>query len=264
MDKQLSTKPAASVAVQTDNELNARGMMASLDDMARDPSVDIDKMERLAKMKIDLYDKARQEQFNKDFNDAVFAMPTIKKDGSIKDNSGKVRSRFSSFERLMSVVQPILRSHNLLVTFDVQTEGNLPKIGTITRHSNGIIQESGLMPVPISKPNNSVTMGQAAAMSVTLGKRHMLKATFGIVEEDDDGTGVMFRTIEHADWQEDLKTSARAQAVQGMAIYGAWYKAESAMHRGFLVDCGTHAECKAAAKLADDPSANHGDFPGDR
>ena len=243
-NRQLSAAKSTAVS----DTRSANDMMNTLDEMARDPNFDIDKMERIAKLKIDLYEIARKEQFNKDFNNAVFAMPVIAKDGTIK---GGANSKYTSFERLMSVIQPILRANNLLVTFNVENEGNVPKVGTIVRHANGLTQDSGLMPVPLGDTNKATTRPQVAAMSVTMGKRHMLKATFGIVEEDDDGFGKMYITVESEDWQKELEAEAMRLSIQGVEVYKSWYDKREAMKRGYLYDIGLHKKCMAAARAAD-------------
>ena len=261
MSQELSAKPAASVAVQNSNALNAQDMMGALAEMSRDPSVPAEKLIALGEFQLKIYDRAREEEFNKDLNKALDDMPIITKDGKIQN-----RGTYSTFERLMSAVKPVLKANRLRIRFDQKSNGGAPEIASILTHDNGLEKISGYLSVPASAPNNSVKPAEAAMMAVTRGKRHVLKSTLGIVEQDDDGFGKHYHVvaIEREDWQVDLEATAMKKAMQGMAEYSAWYKSESAMHRGFLVDYGVHAKCKTAANQADNPSANHGDFPGDR
>lgn len=235
---------------------SAQSMMDSLAEMVKDPAVSADKLIALGKFQLELYDRGQKEQFTKDLNKALDDMPVIAKDGKImgggKDGKPKfVRATYSSFEQLMSVVRPILKVNHLRIRFDVIESGNALKVASILTHDNGFQETSGHMPIPITTPNRSVSMSEAAAMSATRGKRHVLKATLGIVEMDDDGQGKHYITIESEDWQEAFVTESRQHAMQGTEAYMVWCKAQPNAKRGYLVDTGDHAKNKAAAAQAD-------------
>ena len=88
-------------------------------------------------------------------------------------------------------------------------------------------------------------------MAATRGKRHVLKATLGIVEMDDDGQGKHYITVNAEEWQEEFINESRSMALQGMDAYAAWYKSQTAARRGLLVDTGDHAKNKHAASQSD-------------
>lgn len=257
---ELSTQAKPALPAEVNQGLKSAGdMMSMLAEMTRDPSVSPEKIIALGEFQLKLYDRAREEEFNKDLNNAIDDMPTITKDGKIKAKGGGTRATYSTFERLMQVVKPVLKAHRLRIRFDVKSQGGVPEIASILTHDNGHEQMSGHLPIPISRPNNSVTNSEASAMSVTRGKRHVLKSTLGIIEQDDDGTGRLYLMLDKEDWQDDLVQQSMQEAMQGLASYEAWFKSIPAMRRGFLVDVGQQAKNKAAAQKVDNPQQNYGD-----
>lgn len=222
---------------------------ASIMAAATDPNVDASKMAALVDLQIKMMDYTKQEEFNKDKIAAIMEMPVIRKDGAILDKNNNVRSRFSTFEHLYTVVKPILSRHNLALTFATDTSEKQPTVTPILSHANGFVERGGAMLVPIEKPNQSVTMGMAAAMSVTMGKRHTLKATLGIIEDGDDGAAPRVQYIEREDWQNEVISDGQHAALKGPHAYAEWFQSLTNMRRGFLVDSGEHANLKESATL---------------
>ena len=225
-------------------------MFESIVDMATNPDVDAGKMTAIVELQMKMMDYQKQEQFNKDKIAAILEMPIITKDGAILDKNKNVRSKFSTFEHLYSVVRPILARHNLILTFDADNSERQPTVTPILSHANGHVERGGAMLVPMEKPNNSVTMAQASAMSVTMGKRHTLKATLSIIEDEDDGNARV-QYIEKEDWQKTILELGQSAAAKGSDEYTKWFQSCTNMQRGYLVDSKNHAAFKASAEEID-------------
>lgn len=235
--------------------MRADSVFQSLAQAARE--IDAESFKALAETQIKMMEYAKQEEFNQDKAAALREMPVIAKDGAILDKSGKVRSRFSTHERLMGIVQPILNRHRLHLTHDVRYEDKIPLIAGVLSHDNGMVERSGYLPMPIEKPNGSVTMAQAAAMSITMGKRHITKAVCSIVESDDDGTGAIVRGAlapPKEGRESEIIEEAQRQALGGTQAYTAWFRgpALTNMERGWLADQPEHENCKRAAAAHDE------------
>jgi len=227
-------------------------MFNSVVELAKDPDVDPAKMTAIVDMQMKMMDYTKQETFNRDLAAAISEMPTITKDGAILDTDGNVKSRFSTFEHLYNVAKPILSRHNLLLTFDPgSTPDGTPTCATILSHTNGHVEKSGRMVIPMGKENRFTTRGMLGVGAITMGKRHTMKATLGIVEDSNDGTAPRIQYIEKEEWQAELISGAQSAATGGLEAFKAWFLSKTNMQRGYLVDSGTKAECEVSAREID-------------
>ena len=223
-------------------------MFASLVELAKNPDVDAEKMAALADLQLKMLKHKQQEEFNRDKIAALWEMPSITKKGAIKNKAGSVQSRFAYFEDILRVVKPILRRHNLAISFNVGNAGQMVTVQPILSHSNGYVEKGAEMSLPLDT-TGSKNGTQGAGSAASYGRRHTIKAMLNIVEEgeDNDGQGAGVKYIERADWQETLVDEGRQKATEGMAAYEAFFRDQSAMRRGFLVDSGEHDKLKVAA-----------------
>lgn len=226
--------------------------MSSFVEMAENPKIDPEKMRALMDLQVQIMDRARAEEFQRDFHAALTEMPIIEKDGAIrgrnKDNPnlpGPIRSRFSTFETLALHIRPICRDHNLDFTFDVRgDERELQKVYLVLTHTNGHREERGPMAVPVTTPNSTVTMTQAALGATTTGKRALMKLTFNIVERGDDGTAHLF---EPGGEDLDAKFNATvfaAEEAEAHGVYGEFWDSLPVADRSYLIVTGRHVPGK--------------------
>lgn len=237
--QQIASRPEQSEVAQ---------MFAGLVELAKNPDVDADKMGALADLQLKMLNHKQQEEFNRDKIAALLEMPTISKAGAIKNKAGAVQSRYARFEDIHRAVVPILRRHNLVISFNVGNSGQMVTVQPILSHANGYVEKGSEMALPIDT-TGSKNGTQGAGSAASYGKRHTMKAMLNIIEdgEDNDGQGAGVKYIEKADWQEELIDEGRKAALGGIASYEAFFKGQSAMRRGYLVDCGEHENLKAAA-----------------
>lgn len=236
--------------VASRNEQSEVGQMfASLVELATNPEVDAEKMGALADLQLKMLDHKKQEEFNHDKIAALFEMPTITRRGAITNKAGGVQSRYSKFEDIHRAVMPILRKHNLMISFNVGNSGQMVTVQPILSHVNGYVEKGSEMALPIDT-TGSKNGTQGAGSAASYGKRHTMKAMLNIIEdgEDNDGQGAGVKYIEKTDWQEELIDEGRNAALGGLGAYNEWFKAQSNMKRGFLVDSGEHEKLKVAAQ----------------
>ena len=224
-------------------------MFAGLVELAKSPDVDAGKMGALADLQLKMINHKQQEEFNRDKIAALLEMPAISKGGAIKNKAGAVQSRYAYFEDIHRAVVPILRRHNLAISFNLGNSGQMVTVRPILSHTNGYVERGSEMSLPIDT-TGSKNGTQGAGSAASYGKRHTMKAMLNIIEdgEDNDGQGAGVKYIEKADWQEELIDDGRKAALGGIDSYEAFFKSQSAMRRGFLVDSGEHEKLKVAAQ----------------
>lgn len=224
----------------------------TLAELAVNPDVDAEKMSALADVQMKMMDYAKREEFNKAKNAAVQEMPTITKNGAIKNKNGGVQSRYSRFEDIYFIVKPILQEHDLALTFKVGQAGNMVSVTPVLSHANGFVEEGDAMPLPIDT-SGSKNPTQGAGSAASYGKRHTMKAILNIVEggEDDDGQGAFQKggpPPSLSPHEQDIVDRAEDAAKRGAENYASFFANDlSAAERGYLVTTGRHDQLKQAS-----------------
>lgn len=225
-------------------------MFTSIMAAASNPDVDPAKMNALVDLQMRMIVFKREEEFQQAKIAAIMEMPRITKNGAIKNNAGAVQSRYSKFEDIHAVVMPILKRHNLVISFDVGQSGNMVTVTPILAHTNGYSERGGAMPLSIDT-TGSKNATQGAGSAASYGKRHTMKAMLNIVEggEDDDGqaAGGKVAASRYTPEQRQMITTAETNAKGGAQLYGDWFKQLGAAEKGWLVYEGVHERCKMEA-----------------
>jgi hypothetical protein len=176
-----TTENAGSVAQYADSLLN---VIASA---ARDPNVDIDKMERLIAMQERVQDRNAKAAYFAALAQMQPGLPVIAERGGIKDRSGNVQSTYALWEDVNEAIRPALAKHGFALSFRVKrTEAEIIVTGILS-HREGHSEETELsLPTDTSGSKNAV---QAVGSSTSYGKRYTAYALLNITStgEDDDG-----------------------------------------------------------------------------
>lgn len=157
---------------------------------ARDPNVDIDKMERLLQMQERVQSRDAEVAFNHALNAAQSEMGTIGANAS----NPQTRSRYATFDKLDRVLRPIYTHHGFSLSFD---EGDSPKpehvrvlcyvshVGGHTRTYHRDMPADGKG----AKGGDVMTKTHAAGAAGSYGARYLLKGIFNVAvgEDDEDG-----------------------------------------------------------------------------
>lgn len=166
------------------------GLLEVIARAARDPSVDIDKMERLIAMQERVQGREAEIAFNVSLNAAQSAMRPIAANAS----NPQTRSRYATFDKLDRVLRPIYTEHGFSLSFD---EGDSPKpdhvrvlcyvshVAGYTRTYHRDMPADGKG----AKGGDVMTKTHAAGAAGSYGARYLLKGIFNVSvgEEDDDG-----------------------------------------------------------------------------
>lgn len=241
--------------IATVQDANSGNVLAMVLQAARDPEIDADKMKTLAELAMRIRDDERETQFNRDLNAAKKEMPSIARDGAVKNKAGGIQSRFSSWERLNPIVSDILVAHNLTIGHEIghTAKGDISVIPVLT-HDNGMIRRGTEMVFPPDTSGNK-SAAQAVVSSASYGQRvttiKLLNIRTHDAPDQDGNTGTPEDHMSPA--QRQLIDDGRAAAMNGSDAYGEWFKELPAAEKGWLVFEGVHGRNKEAAAQVDNP-----------
>jgi hypothetical protein len=169
---------------------------------ARDPNVDIDKMERLLQMQERVQARDAEQAFNQAMNIAQEAMRPI----SANASNPQTKSRYATYDKLDRVLRPIYTANGFSLSFD---EGDSPKpdhvrvlcyVSHVAGHTRTYHRD---MPADGkgAKGGDVMTKTHAAGAAGSYGARYLLKGIFNVAvgEDDDDGNDVR-ETLSPADY----------------------------------------------------------------
>lgn len=169
---------------------------------ASDPTVDIDKMERLIAMQERIQAREAEMAFNLALNAAQSEMRPI----SANASNPQTKSRYATFDKLDRVLRPIYTAHGFSLSFD---EGDSPKeehvrvlcyvshIGGHTRTYHRDMPADGKG----AKGGDVMTKTHAAGAAGSYGARYLLKGIWNVAVGEDDADGnATVRLIDDAQW----------------------------------------------------------------
>lgn len=157
---------------------------------ASDPSVDIDKMERLIALQQQVSAREAELAFNQAMNAAQAEMRPV----SANASNPQTKSRYATFDKLDRALRPIYTSHGFSLSFD---EGESPKpehvrVLCYVAHTAGHTRTYHRdMPADGkgAKGGDVMTKTHAAGAAGSYGARYLLKGIWNVAvgAEDDDG-----------------------------------------------------------------------------
>jgi hypothetical protein len=165
-------------------------MMSMIERAARDPQVDVDKLERLFALRERMVGVEKEAAFNAAMTAAQAEMGPISADAHNKQTN----SKYASYAKLDRVLRPIYTKHGFALSFD---EGVSPKENHVmvlchVSHSAGhsrTYQKDMPADGKGAKGGDVMTLTHAAGAAMAYGMRYLLKGIFNVAvgEEDNDG-----------------------------------------------------------------------------
>lgn len=185
MATDISTTSKSEVSTITESNPNA--MLDIIARAASDPTVDVDKMERLLAMQERLMAKQSERNFNVALTSVQEKLPRIKKSGKI-EFKGKVQSKYGTYEDIDTVIRPILIEYGFALRFDSPAEnGKMMIKGTLSHKDGHSITNSIPLPLDISGSKNNI---QGVGSTAAYGKRYIVGMMLNLVFEGDDDDGI--------------------------------------------------------------------------
>jgi len=171
-------------------------MFAMIERAARDPGVDIDKLERLMQMKRDADALSARAAFDAAMADLQPELPAIGERGKAVVQ-GQTRYTFALWEDINTAIKPVLMRHGFALAFRVDTNNGITVTGVLSHRAGHREETSITLPVDASGSKNAV---QAVASSVSYGKRYTAGALLNLTShgEDDDAYRAAVDTVSEA------------------------------------------------------------------
>lgn len=195
----VAVNRAGSVSVAHGNAAGLSGESAAIFSMieraARDPHVDIDKMERLFAMQQQAVDRNAKTAYLSAFSRMQSEMPAAARKGE-----GHNKKKYARFEDIVEALRPILHKHGFSLSHRVNTEGNQIKVTGILGHADGH-SESTVITLPPDTSGNKTPV-HAMASAISYGKRYVSLTLTGIATDDDDDGKAAGQVVETADDRE--------------------------------------------------------------
>jgi hypothetical protein len=173
-------------------------ILSMIERAARDPSVDIDKLERLLKMQKDAAEARAKVAFDSAMAEMQPKLPVIDRKGRIevreKDREGKrtgalqQSTPYALWEDINEAIRPILAAHGFSLTFRVgKTDAGLITVTGILAHREGHRETDTITLQHDSTGSKNAV--QAVGSSNSYGKRYTAINLLNITTrgQDDDG-----------------------------------------------------------------------------
>lgn len=172
----------------------AGALISMIERAARDPSVDIDKMERLFLLQERMDAQRAKAAYLSALAEMQPELPVIDKRGEIsrkaKDDSGVKQTakptKFAKWEDVVEAITPIISKHGFSLSFRIEQDARV-KVTAVLGHRDGHSEETSMsLGIDDSGAKNNM---QGWGSSVSYGKRYTAFALLNIVArgEDDDG-----------------------------------------------------------------------------
>jgi hypothetical protein len=188
------TEPTNIVSLSPTNpatiaQSEAAAIVHMIERASRDPSVDLDKMERLIAMRQRMKDYADLEAFNI----AMAAVQSEMRPVATDCNNPQTRSKYASYLALDRALRPIYTKYGFVLSFDTPPGAPEGMQRIVCHVSKGAHTRPYSIDMPAdgkgAKGGDVMTRTHATGSAVSYGMRYLLRMIFNIAigEADDDG-----------------------------------------------------------------------------
>lgn len=174
-------------------------MLALIERAARDPAVDIDKMERIMLMHERSLARQEKASFDASMSQLQPELPVVGERGNAAG-----RYTYALWEDINAAIKPVLMKYGFALTFRTDFANGITVTGVLA-HKDGHREETSIT-LPADKSGNKNDV-QAVASSVSYGKRYTAGALLNLTThgEDDDAYAAGNKMDDKAlDWVEAI------------------------------------------------------------
>jgi hypothetical protein len=186
--QEVATRPEQSAPAIPQTEAGA--VLSLIERAARDPSIDIDKMERLMRMHQEVLERKQEREFFEAMGRCQAEIPQVVRD-AVNDHT---KSKYARLESIAKAITPVVTKHGFSMSFGTEDS---PKDGhhrvvCLLAHAGGYAREYRAdLPADIagSQGKANKTAIQAFGSTVSYGRRYLTLMIFNVAltNEDDDG-----------------------------------------------------------------------------
>lgn len=167
---------------------DADSIMAVISRAASDPTVNVDKLERLMAM----YERITSRSAEQAFNEAMSAVQTEMRPIAADANNPQTKSKYASYLALDRAMRPIYTKHGFSLSYNTADGAPEGHVRVVCDVAKGGYSKPYHVDMPAdgkgAKGGDVMTKTHAAGSAFTYGQRYLIKMIFNIaVGEDDDG-----------------------------------------------------------------------------
>lgn len=217
-DKAMVTASEAPPPTQSSSESDA--LISMIERAARDPAIDIDKMERLFLMRERMMERHAQEAFSAAMAVAQARVPTVVK----RLTNTHTKSNYADLAAIADAALPIIHDAGFGLSFS-EFKSEMPDclgIACKVTHAAGH-SETYQFHVPIDgagmKGTTNKTATQAYGSTFTYGRRYATCGVFNIATRDDDGNAAKKEDTEE---QRQAKIAKLRQLIDDTGADTGW------------------------------------------
>ena len=205
-------------------------LISMIERAARDPSVDIDKMERLFQMHERMLRNSARVAYDEAFSTMQPELPEIDKRGKIiiKEKGGDkiIQSTpYALWDDTNRLIKPILAKYGFGLSFRIaQTEAKITTTAVLSHRGGHREDTSFSASIDATGSKNNV---QGWGSSFSYGKRYTGTAILNITTKGEDDDGKSAGTLEHAVIDEDQEIALRDEleaAGKSVQAFCAFFK----------------------------------------
>lgn len=220
----IPTKEPTLLTDEADEALVPAAPVAMFERLARDPSVDVEKLERLIAMQERIMAHNAEAEFNAAFAAMLPKIPTI------VERARTDKTAYAPLEDIIETIRPILAEFGFSLSFRTEwPEKNMVKVVGILTHRAGHSRNSEFLSA--ADQTGSKNAIQALGSAVHYGRRYTARDLLCIVtrEADDDGERsdkgkAPAAPAGYDDWMADM-ASAADEGLQKLQI--AWNQSKT-------------------------------------
>jgi hypothetical protein len=166
-------------------------ILSVIERAARDPNVDIEKMERLFGMRERMLAQAARSAYYAALSEMQPKLPVVERRGLIsvpaKDGKTGHETPYALWEDINEAIRPLLSEHGFALSFRIKKDADRVEVTGVLSHRGGHADETTLsLPMDATGSKNNV---QAIGSSVSYGKRYTAMALLNITSRGEDDNG---------------------------------------------------------------------------
>lgn len=165
-----------------DGMSESAALISMIERAARDPNVDVDKMERLFVMHQQAADRRAKAAYLAAFSALQSGLPA-----AIRKGEGHNKKAYARYEDLIETLRPHLSKHGFSISHRVDTAGHQITVTGILGHSAGHAEQTSMTLPPDTSGNKTAV--HAMGSSISYGKRYVTLTLTGIATEGEDDDG---------------------------------------------------------------------------
>lgn len=185
---------------------DASSIMDVISRAASDPTVNVDKLERLMAM----YERITSRSAEQAFNEAMSAVQTEMRPIAADANNPQTKSKYASYLALDRAIRPIYTRHGFSLSYNTADGAPEGCVRVVCDVAKGGYSKPYHVDMPAdgkgAKGGDVMTKTHAAGSAFTYGQRYLIKMIFNIaVGEDDDGNRAGAGPLISADQVADIQ-----------------------------------------------------------